>query len=189
MYAWLGTLVVSVSSVFAMASDPPSKPTAVAKPVVSTKRQAKLDAIHAKHKVLSQRKRSGVTNQLGSPASLKASIRDTETKLIPNRAAATIANQSAADQLQRLQRLQHQPLTPDEQALWNQECQILLNELSRQGLIQYGPNGAILPGDGLPAFQIPSFGGLQVPSFGGLQVPSFGGLQIPSFGGLQIPRH
>jgi hypothetical protein len=176
MHACIGTLVVSLSSVIAMAGEPPAKPKAVAKSAVSTKRQAKLDAIHAKRKALALRKHSGVADPLGSPASLKASSRDTEAKIIPNRAAATTAEQSAANQLQLLQQ---RPITTAEQTLWNQQPQILLMELSRQGMMPFGPNGAILPGDGLPAFQNPSFGGLQIPSFGGLQFPSFGGLQIP----------
>ena len=142
----------------------------------TTKQQAKLDAIHARRKAVSRRKHSSVTNRLGSPASPQATIRATEAKVIPNRAAAMAAKQSIADQLQLLQQ---QPTTTAEQAIWNQQRQILLMELSRQGMMPYGPNGPIVPGDGLPAFQIPSFSGLQIPSFGGLQVPSLGGLQMP----------
>jgi hypothetical protein len=173
---WVGALTISASSAFAVAGDPPEKPTLVAKPAISTKQQAKLDAIHARRKAASRRKHSSVTNRLGSPASLKATIRDTEAKVIPDRAAAIAAKQSLADQLRLLQQ---QPITPAEQEIWNQRRQLLLMELSRQGMMPYGPNGLIVPGDGLPAFQIPSFSGLQIPSFGGLQVPSLGGLQMP----------
>jgi hypothetical protein len=176
IHVWVGALIISVSSAFAVAGDPPEKPTLAAKPAISTKQQAKLDAIHARRKAVSRRKHSSVTNRLGSPASPKATIRATEAKMIPNRAAAMAAKQSIADQLQLLQQ---QPTTAAEQAIWNQQRQILLMELSRQGMMPYGPNGPIVPGDGLPAFQIPSFSGLQIPSFGGLQVPSLGGLQMP----------
>jgi hypothetical protein len=215
MHAWIGMLVVSLSSVFAVASEPPLKPKPPAKSSLSTKQQAKLDAIHAKRKAVSERKHNAVANQHGSHASPEASIRDSEAKMIPNRAAAKI-EQGAAEHLQLLQQ---QPITTAEQALWNQQRQILLMELSRQGLIQYAPNGVILPGAGLQALQVPSFDGPQVPltaaeqalwnqerqillmelsrqgliqyAPNGVIVPGVGlpALQVPSFGGLQIPRH
>jgi hypothetical protein len=181
--ALIGILVVSLSCAFAVASEPPTKTKPTAPPTVSAKRQAKLDAIHAKRKAASQRKRNAVVIQDASVASLEASIRNTEAKVIPHGAAAAIKKQVDADHLQLLQQ---QPILTAEQALWNQERQILLRELSGQGIVD-GPNGGMLPGDGLPALQAPSFGGLQVPSFGGLQAHSFGGLQGPSFGGLQVP--
>jgi hypothetical protein len=181
--ALIGTLVVCLSCAFAVASEPPRKTKPTAQPAVSAKRQAKLDAIHAKRKASSLRKRNAVVNQDASASSLEASIRNTKEKVIPHQAAGAIKMQVDADNLQ-LQ--QQQPILTAEQALWNQERQILLKELSGQGIID-GPNGGMLRGDGLPALQVPSFGGLQVPSIGGVQVPSFGGLQVPSIGSVQVP--
>jgi uncharacterized membrane-anchored protein YhcB (DUF1043 family) len=181
--ALIGILAFSLSCAFAVASEPPTKPKPTAQTAVSAKRQAKLDAIHAKRKAASERKRNSVVNQDASASSLEASIRNTKEKVISHQAAGAIKMQVDADNRQ-LQ--QQQPILTAEQALWNQERQVLLKELSGQGIID-GPNGGMLRGDGLPALQVPSFGGMQVPPFGGLQVPSLGGLQVPSFGGLQLP--
>jgi hypothetical protein len=187
--ALIGMLAVRLSCSFAVASEPRTKPKGASEPAVSAKRQAKLDAIHAKRKAASLRKHNAVANQHGSLTSLESSIRHTDVKMIPKHAAAAINKQSAAVDAQLLQQ---QPILTAEQALWNQEREILLMELSRQGLL-YGPNGVIVPGVGLPALQIPSLGGLQIPSIPSLdglqQIPSLGGLQIPSLGGLPVLRH
>jgi hypothetical protein len=179
--ALIGILVVSVSSTFAGASQPPAETKTISPSAVSAKRQAKIDAIHAKRKAASQRKRDAVTHRQPSPTSLEALNSKSDAKATPHRADATISKQVAADNLQ----LQQQSILTGEQ-IWNQERQALLMELSTQG-ITLSPNGVMLPSAGLPTLQAPSFGGLQIPAFGGLQVPAFGGLQIPAFSGLQIP--
>jgi hypothetical protein len=180
--ALIGTLVVSLSYAFAGASEPPTETKTTSPPAVSAKRQAKIDAIHAKRKAASQRKRNGVTHRDPSPTSLEALNPKSNAKTTPHRADATVSKQVAADNLRPLQQ---QPIMTAEQ-IWNRERQALLMELSAQG-ITLSPNGVMLPSTGLPTLQVPSLGGLQIPSFGGLQVPAFGGLQIPSFGGLQVP--
>ena len=159
--ALIGILAVSLSCAFAVASEPPTKAKPTAQPAVSAKRQAKLDAIHAKRKAASERKRNAVVNQDASASSLEASIRNTKEKVISHQAASAIKMQVDADNRQ-LQ--QQQPILTAEQALWNQERQVLLKELSGQAIID-GPNGGMLRGDGLPALQVPSFGGMQVPSY------------------------
>jgi hypothetical protein len=181
--ALIGILVVSVSCTFAGASQPPAETKTMSPSAVSAKRQAKIDAIHAKRKAASQRKRNAVTHRQSSPTSLEALNPKSDAKATPHRADATISKQVAADNLQ-LQ--QQQSILPGGEQIWNQERQALLMELSAQG-IALSPNGVMLPSTGLPTLQVPSFGGLQIPSFGGIQVPAFGGLQIPAFSGLQIP--
>jgi hypothetical protein len=180
--ALIGILVVSVSCTFAGASQPPTETKGTSPSAVSAKRQAKIDAIHAKHKAASQRKRNAVTHRQPSPTSLEALNSKSDAKATPHRADATISKQVAADNLQ----LQQQQSILTGEQIWNQERQALLMELSAQG-ITLSPNGVMLPSTGLPALQVPSFGGLQIPSFGGIHVPAFGGLQIPAFSGLQIP--
>jgi hypothetical protein len=186
--ALIGTLVVSLSCAFAGASEPPTETKTTSAPAVSAKRQAKIDAIHAKRKAAPQRKHNAGISQHGSLTSLESSIRHTDVKMIPNRAAAAISNQVAADNLQLLQQ---QPLMTAEQ-IWNRERQALQMELSAQG-ITLSPNGVMLPSTGLPALQLPSLGGLQIPSIPSLdglqQIPSLGGLQIPSLGGLPLLGH
>ena len=181
--ALIGILVVSVSCTFAGASQPPAETKTMSPSAVSAKRQAKIDAIHAKRKAASQRKRNAVTHRDPSPTSLEALNSKCDAKTTPRHADATISKQVVADNLQLLQQ-QHPILTAEQ--TWNRERQALLMELSAQG-ITLSPNGVMLPSTGLPALQVPSFGGLQIPSFGGIHVPAFGGLQIPAFSGLQIP--
>ena len=181
--ALIGTLVVSLSCAFASASEPPTETKTTSPPAVSAKRQAKIDAIHAKRNAASQRKRNAVAHRDPSPVSLEALNPKSDAKTTQHRADAMISKEVTADNLQLVQ--QQQPNLTAEQ-IWNRERQILLTELSAQG-ITFGPNGVMLPSTGLPTLQTPSFSGLQIPAFGGLQVPAFSGLQIPAFGGLQIP--
>jgi hypothetical protein len=116
MRTLIGILVVSVSGVLAVAGEPPTKPKPPAGPAVSTKRQAKLDAIHAKRKAVAERKRSAISTQHGNAAPLGQSTGTAEAKVHPNGPAVTIEKQVAANSLQLP--LQQQALT-DEQAAWN----------------------------------------------------------------------
>jgi hypothetical protein len=83
--ALINMLVVSLSCSFAIASEPPTKAKPVSEPAVSAKRQAKLDAIHAKRKAASQRKHHAVANQHGSFGTLESSIRNTDRESVHRR--------------------------------------------------------------------------------------------------------